>query len=401
MLRGRSLRPSIRPVFLVTAALLLAAIAAGRAQVFAEGSQWKEIPPVETIEERLFVKLNEERAANGLGRLRLSPELVVLARLQSREMARLGILMHLSAKGESLKERLDRARLLYIGSGENVARSETFVPELIHESFMKSPEHRANILKPDFDEVGIGVVLSPDNGYFITVDFVAGLRPKDGEEVRNFLLDRLNEVRRRDAGPDLVLIPEANEIAAAYSRARGAGRRVEADPQVLGPATVHFMSGADLDGIAGTLTGRAATSPPAGGIGSWFGRTDEYPGGAYYVCAILLHSDPSRELRTAQLREAVLEAANEIRLERNLEPLSLDRTLSQSLQNSLKRESLAAPPPLGAYVAAYDTFALGDFPEVVRLKIEDKAYGRVGLAVVRKPGKGLVVAYTVIILLGE
>jgi uncharacterized protein YkwD len=400
MITKGSIRYCLRLLLAFVIPVALAALPGGRIQVSAERPQWKEIPPVETIEEYLFIKLNEERTAKGLSPVLLSPELARLARNQSREMAELGTLMHLSATGRSLKERLDAAEVLYKMSGENVARSESFVPELIHESFMKSPEHRDNILRPEFDEAGIGVVLSDGLGYFITVDFIAGLSPKSGEEVRAFLLDRLNEVRRRESGPDLVLVPEANEIAATYARARSAGDKVEANPDLLGSATIHFSSGPDLSGIAEVLTDRVSTSAPAGGIGSWFGRTARHPGGTYFVCAILLDEDPTLEWDAGRMRDAVLDAAAAARRARNLEPLAVDPALS-AIARSLLFEGRKRAAPLGSWAAVYETRDLSSIPEPVRTKIESKAYGRVGLAVLRRPEKGLAATFTVAIFLDE
>jgi len=399
-MRGKNRRGSFFwPAFLFVAIVLIAAIPGGSVQAAKERPQRAEIPSPETIEERLFVKLNEERTARGLPRVGLSPDLVRLARIQSLDMAGRGILTHESAGGKSLKERLDDAGVLYRTSGENVARSGSFLAALIHESFLNSPGHRENVLNPEFDEVGIGVVLSADSGYFITVDFLASLTPKSDEEVRSFILGRLNEARKRVPAPEIALIPEADGIAASYAGTRSSGREVEANPEVLGLATVHFMMGPDLEEIAGKLAGRASTSAPAGGIGSWFGRTAEYPSGAYYVCLILLHDNPSQELRSAQMTAAVLEAANGARRALSFEPLVMDSAMSDAAKDFLKKAKPRAAPS-GAWVAVYETQALSAFPESVRSKLEDKAFGRIGLAIVRNPGKGLTVTYTVAVLLG-
>ena len=49
---------------------------------------------------------------------------------------------------------------------ENADRSPN--PAAIHQSFMKSPQHRANILDPDMDTAGIGV--ADRNGQLYAVE---------------------------------------------------------------------------------------------------------------------------------------------------------------------------------------------------------------------------------------
>jgi len=48
-----------------------------------------------------------------------------------------------------------------------------------HQSAMNEPRfaknHRANILNPEFTDVGIGIVRGPDGGLYITQDFYTGL----------------------------------------------------------------------------------------------------------------------------------------------------------------------------------------------------------------------------------
>lgn len=54
--------------------------------------------------------------------------------------------------------------------GENVGCGDV-TPELLHQAFMESPKHRANILDPDFDSIGIGIV-EVDGVIFVTEQFM-------------------------------------------------------------------------------------------------------------------------------------------------------------------------------------------------------------------------------------
>ena len=53
--------------------------------------------------------------------------------------------------------------------GENVGYSSSV--DQVHELFMESAGHRANILKPDYSQIGIGVVRSGST-VWVTLDFV-------------------------------------------------------------------------------------------------------------------------------------------------------------------------------------------------------------------------------------
>jgi uncharacterized protein YkwD len=117
--------------------------------------QKKDAP---SIEQDLFNLVNVEREKHDLAPVIFSPLLGSLARKHSQDMAGREDISHFSTSGEAYSERLVEGSFYFKKNGENVAFSQTFMPEFIHQSFMGSPGHRANILDPDFNEVGIGVV---------------------------------------------------------------------------------------------------------------------------------------------------------------------------------------------------------------------------------------------------
>jgi len=113
---------------------------------------------VSTIEQTIFKLINEEREKLGLSLLKFSPPLNLIARKHSQDMALREDIFHLSSSGKTYSERLVEEDIFFKKNGENVAFSESFMAEFIHQSFMKSPGHKENILDPEFDEVGIGVI---------------------------------------------------------------------------------------------------------------------------------------------------------------------------------------------------------------------------------------------------
>jgi uncharacterized protein YkwD len=142
------------------------------------------------VEEALLLSLNAERTSRGLPALRLSADLARLAREHSAEMAASGNLIHDSAGGKPLHDRLTGASLSFTADAENIARIDHCDPARLHRSFMGSPSHRGNILDPRFDEVGIGVAFGGGNVCYVTEDFIRtapgsgpgpdGLSPRPG-----------------------------------------------------------------------------------------------------------------------------------------------------------------------------------------------------------------------------
>ncbi len=53
-------------------------------------------------------------------------------------------------------DRLDKQSIPYLIMGENLAYAPT--ESIAHTGLMNSPGHRANILSPEFGQVGLGVI---------------------------------------------------------------------------------------------------------------------------------------------------------------------------------------------------------------------------------------------------
>ena len=116
----------------------------------------------------------ERQAAAARPSLVLGQDLSAIARQYSEQMRDQGFFSHVAPDGTTLKLRLEIAGVDYSSAGENIAQvSNAGNPAaLAHELLMDSRRHRANILDPDFREVGIGVARS-SNTFWITQVFVS------------------------------------------------------------------------------------------------------------------------------------------------------------------------------------------------------------------------------------
>ena len=102
---------------------------------------------------------NEDRLDEGLGTLTFSPILAEAARLKAEHMAEHEYFAHQSPPPESFTPWywLYRANYTFVHAGENLAVN--FINSRdVSRAWMDSPGHRANILNPNFTEVGIATV---------------------------------------------------------------------------------------------------------------------------------------------------------------------------------------------------------------------------------------------------
>jgi hypothetical protein len=118
-------------------------------------------------EEFMLEIVNAARAEQDLPPLTMDPAFTQVARQHSWEMISLGYFSHTSPVpgSETVPQRVANAGLSEVWIGENIGaeyRSQPYdwvnLTLSTFEGLMDSPPHRANILDPDFNRVGIGIV---------------------------------------------------------------------------------------------------------------------------------------------------------------------------------------------------------------------------------------------------
>jgi uncharacterized protein YkwD len=123
-------------------------------------------------EAALLRTMNRVRGAHGLGRLRYDAHLERAARSHSHAMLAADVFRH-GAFGSRML-RFDVTGTL---AGENLAWGTGYrgTSRGIVVAWLKSPEHRANLLRPMFDRVGVGSLVGPFLGSrdarVVTADF--------------------------------------------------------------------------------------------------------------------------------------------------------------------------------------------------------------------------------------
>jgi len=110
-------------------------------------------------EREMLHAVNAERRARGLAPLKWCDRCADVARRHSRNMYRGGFFSHEDLDGDDPFDRMVDARIAYGAAGENLALAPTV--EEAHAGLMKSPDHRANILRARFEQLGIGIYEGP------------------------------------------------------------------------------------------------------------------------------------------------------------------------------------------------------------------------------------------------
>ncbi len=120
-------------------------------------------------EEKMLEMVNAERKKAGLEPLQMDAELQKVARAHSLEMFQMGYFAHNSPISGTPFDRMRAAGIRFVVAGENLAYAPNV--QIAEEGLMNSPAHRANILRPEFRKIGIGIIKSQFRGSMFSQEF--------------------------------------------------------------------------------------------------------------------------------------------------------------------------------------------------------------------------------------
>lgn len=207
------------------------------------------MPTHDANEQYLLELINAERAKAGAQPLAFDNDLSEAAEGHSRWMISTDIFSHTGAGGSTSTQRMQQAGYSLQGSwatGENIAWATTRNPtgysdevQLLHTNLMNSSGHRANLLNPNFREVGLGFEVGEYKGRstaFVTENF-----GKTGTDLF------LTGVAFDDKDGDRFYDPGEGMAGITVTVKNGAG-------QVVATTTTRDAGGYDLALKAGTYT---------------------------------------------------------------------------------------------------------------------------------------------------
>jgi uncharacterized protein YkwD len=182
-------------------------------------------PPLSTGQSEILRLLNQTRAEHGLEQLVYDSNLAVAAQKHTVLMVQRHELSHQFSGEAALVNRLADASVHLDSAAENVAESDS--PQDAHTEWMLSPGHRANILNPAYNAVGIGIVSAGDGRYFFTEDFAHRVPVFTSEQLSSKILAELNQLRSHANLPALQSVPISmlqHEACREDVNARGIGQ---------------------------------------------------------------------------------------------------------------------------------------------------------------------------------
>ena len=237
-------------------------------------------------EEQLLVLANRARRQAGAPPLTIDAGLTSAARIHAKAMLAARQLSHQFNGEPSLPQRLaDRTDLQLDREGENVAID--YDADHGHEHLMLSPPHRANLLNPAYNVVGLGVVRSGDRLYIVQ-DFGHALPNYSPVDVKDRVVAAVSQMRHQSRQRELQRreLPGADDVACSMAQA---GKLSTAAAQnFAGGSTVFTFTSLHPEILpVGTRHAIASRNLRSVAVGACYGRTDTYPTGVYWVVLAL------------------------------------------------------------------------------------------------------------------
>ncbi|HET9182647.1 MAG TPA: CAP domain-containing protein [Candidatus Angelobacter sp.] len=191
--------------------------------------------------------VNAARAEAGLSSLRWDSSLANAAREHTQLMIEHGELSHQFAGEPPLPQRAGAAGAHFNSVAENVAYAGS-VPEL-HKDLMHSPHHRANILDPKSNAIGIGFA-ERDGELYVTEDFAHLIPSYTSQQFSAELVAAFNRLRRSKGLPPMA--------AQADQRLHDAACTARLDPKSVlrhlpGATTLAIFTAAAPDDLPATM----------------------------------------------------------------------------------------------------------------------------------------------------
>jgi len=238
------------------------------------------------VEQDLLQLANQSRKQAGAGPLALDSGLTDAARIHAQAMLDARKLSHQFDGEPALPQRVAATTTLQLDQeGENVALDYSAAAG--HEHLMLSPPHRANLLNPAYNVVGLGVVRSGDRLYIVQ-DFGHALPRYSVDEVKDHVSAAVNRMRLESRRPALSRrdIASTDDAACSMAQANKLGTSpvrklaeqytvltyTSLHPETLPAEATHAIASPNLHSFA---------------IGACYARTDTYPTGVYWLVLTL------------------------------------------------------------------------------------------------------------------
>ncbi len=232
-------------------------------------------------EQELFRMINRDRAEAGVPELAWNEWLAQAARKHAEEMARRGRLSHQFPGEPGLRDRVAATGIRFDASAENVALGPTTAG--INHDWMLSPGHRANILDPKYNAIGVAVVRNGDELYAVT-DFAHSVPALSASDLEAAVAAAINHARAQKKLPPLAWRQDSEFRHHACQMAKDDhinAKAILGRPDVSASLAFNDVDPANFGSHFRNLANIATSK--AFSVGACFARTDTYPEGTNWV----------------------------------------------------------------------------------------------------------------------
>jgi Cysteine-rich secretory protein family len=239
---------------------------------------------VEPASEQEMVQLvNAERVKAGLSPLVVDERLTRIARQHSQLMAAKHGLSHQFPGEPDVRHRVTATGLRFNYSGENVAYDANAASA--HRSLMNSPPHRANILRPEFTAIGVGVIRSGDLIY-VTEDFAHRLEELSPDQAEAAIVKSFAALRRSNGFPPLPLRHQDGLRELACDMARNDRLETDIARDIQNVRAVVVWTATEPQKLPENLQKLRDTKASGWSLGSCFASSGRYPNPVWWNVAV-------------------------------------------------------------------------------------------------------------------
>lgn len=181
----------------------------------------QQITSTTEMERQIFDWTNQERTKVNAPPLTWDNRLAIAARLHSDEMAKQKNLTHQLPGEAKFTERLSLQGARFSAAAENVGYGDD--AETLQSGWMHSPGHRANLLNPAYNQMGVGIVRSGDR-LWATEDFATGVSRLSSDDFEQAVEKQIASLRKEQGLPTMEVVSSSQlrRIACAGDTSGGA-----------------------------------------------------------------------------------------------------------------------------------------------------------------------------------
>lgn len=234
-------------------------------------------------EQKMVQLVNAERAKAGLPALQVDDRLTQIARKHSRLQASKRSLSHQFPGEPDVRHRVAATGLRFDISGENVAYDAEAVSA--NRELMNSPPHRANILRPQFTAIGIGVVRS-GNLIYVTEDFAHKLQEISPDQAEAEIITGFAGLRKSNGLAPLPLQKQAGMRQLACDMAHNNRLETDLARDIPNVRSVIVWTATDPRKLPADLVKIRNTKASGWSLGSCFASSGRYPNPVWWNVAV-------------------------------------------------------------------------------------------------------------------